>query len=91
MPGDLADWAAVAVRLLYERGARRVWAYGSYGEGRRLDPNSDIDLAVEGLTPASINAVAAQLRGRCPYKLDIVPMEEAPAQVRWFIRRGRLV
>lgn len=88
---SLAYWADEAARELYARGARRVWAFGSFGEGFAVDWNSDIDLGVEGLPPDLVRRVAAELDGRAPHKIDVMALEEVTAQVRWFIRRGRVL
>jgi SAM-dependent methyltransferase len=84
-------WADVAARELYARGARRVWAFGSFGEGFALDPNSDIDLATEGLNTAAALEIETDLSYRSPHKIDVMVMEDVTAQVRWFIRRGTLI
>jgi len=41
--------AAAGARLLYSRGARRVWLFGSIAKGRKLGVHSDFDFATEGL------------------------------------------
>lgn len=87
-PLESADHAA---KLLYARGARRVWAFGSLGEGHALDIHSDVDLAVEGLAPDAIEHALAELRATSPCKVDIVAMEETDAQLRWFVARGRMI
>jgi SAM-dependent methyltransferase len=83
------QWAEHAAALLYSRGARRVWAWGSLGEGRRLDMHSDVDLAVEGISAVQVETIKSELARRAPCKIDIVVMEETDAQVRWFVARGR--
>lgn len=83
--------ASHAAELLYERGARRVWAFGSLGEGHPLDVHSDVDLAVEGLSEAVIEQTKAQLKQNGPCKVDIIAMERSDAQLRWFVSRGRLI
>ena len=88
---SLLYWADEAARELYARGARRVWAFGSFGEGFALDQNSDIDLGVEGLPPELVHRIAAEIDGRSPHKIDVMALEEVTAQVRWFIRRGRVM
>jgi SAM-dependent methyltransferase len=88
---SLVYWANEAARELYARGARRVWAFGSFGEGFALDWNSDIDLGVEGLPPDLVHRIGAEIDGRSPHKVDVMALEEVTAQVRWFIRRGRVL
>jgi 2-polyprenyl-3-methyl-5-hydroxy-6-metoxy-1,4-benzoquinol methylase len=84
-------WADVAARELYARGARRVWAFGSFGEGFVLDPYSDVDLAAEGIDPAAALAVEEEFSHRSPHKIDVMVLEELSAQVRWFVRRGMVL
>jgi SAM-dependent methyltransferase len=80
----------LAVRLaalLYAYGARHVWAFGSIGQNRRLDQRSDIDLAVFGLQGPALTAarMACFAEARC--RVDILPLETAPPNLRWGIRR----
>lgn len=88
---DLLHWAARAAQVLYDRGARRVWAFGSLGEGYTLDVHSDIDLAAEGVAPHVVEQTRHELSRQSPYKIDVIAMEEADAQLRWFVSRGRLL
>ena len=88
---SLHYWADQAARLLYAHGARRVWAFGSFGEGGDVDLYSDADLAVEGIPLASAVAVLADLRSHSPHKIDVMALEELSAQMRWFVRRGTLL
>lgn len=85
------EWVERAAALLYERGATRVWAWGSLGEGHTLDVHSDVDLAVEGMTEWQCESIKSELRHRAPCKVDVISMEDTDAQVRWFVARGRLV
>jgi SAM-dependent methyltransferase len=83
------EWAERAAALLYERGARRVWAFGSLGEGHKLDMHSDIDLAVEGMPLWQVESIKSELCDQTPCKVDVIAMEEIDAQLRWFVARGR--
>jgi 2-polyprenyl-3-methyl-5-hydroxy-6-metoxy-1,4-benzoquinol methylase len=84
-------WAERGAALLYERGASRVWAWGSLGEGHVLDVHSDVDLAVEGMPLDQVEAIKSELCDRCPCKVDVISVEATDAQVRWFVMRGRLM
>jgi len=88
---SLQYWADEAARALYAHGARRVWAFGSFGEDFPVDWNSDVDLAVEGLPSVLVARIGAEVDARSPHKIDVMVLEDVTAQVRWFVRRGRLV
>jgi SAM-dependent methyltransferase len=85
------ETAERAAELLYARGARRVWAFGSLGEGHTLDVHSDVDLAVEGVTAAAIEQTKDELCRSSPCKVDVIAMESSDPQLRWFVARGRLI
>jgi predicted nucleotidyltransferase len=70
-------------RLVEGYGARRVWLFGSLADGA-FRRGSDIDLAVEGLPDgAALFRAGADLDdlGR-PFRVDLVPMEDAFEPVR---------
>jgi hypothetical protein len=53
--------------------------------------SSDIDLGIEGLPAGARPQNLRRNQGRSPHKIDVTALEEAKAQVRWFIRRGRVL
>lgn len=72
------------VRHLVERyRVRRIWLFGSLADGFFRE-NSDIDLAVEGLPGGTaLFRAGAELDDLArPFRVDLVPLEEAWAPVR---------
>jgi predicted nucleotidyltransferase len=67
----------VADRLLLA-GASRVVLFGSLAKGT-FGEHSDIDLAVDGMSPKARDALAEELEAlAAPFLLDVVPMERLP-------------
>ena len=77
----LRDRLPEAVRRLRERGAKRVWLFGSLAEGKPRE-NSDVDLAVEGLPAAGYFDVLADLMTVFGCAVDLVRLETAPESLR---------
>jgi predicted nucleotidyltransferase len=74
--------AGEAGRFLRERGAKRVWLFGSLARGQRQDWRSDLDLATEGLPPERYLECLGELLMRLPVSIDLVEIERAPAAIR---------
>ncbi|HEX2689335.1 MAG TPA: nucleotidyltransferase domain-containing protein [Kofleriaceae bacterium] len=74
-----------AAALLRAAGATRVWVFGSLATGKTR-PESDIDLAVEGLHPGRYFDVLADLMALFRSPVDLVTMEQAPTSLRETIR-----
>lgn len=70
-----------AAALLRRRGAQRVWLFGSLAENRPR-PESDVDLAVEGLPAACYFDVLAELTETVGTRVDLVCLEKAPGSLR---------
>ena len=70
-----------AVRLLREKGAARVWLFGSLAEGRPR-VTSDVDLATEGLPAAGYFSVLGNLMAIFGSAVDLVRLETAPDSLR---------
>ncbi len=88
---DHLDPARKAANLLYSRGARRVWLFGSLARGIAPDDHSDLDLAVEGITPVGLRAIARELATSVASKVDLVDMATAHPRVRPHILRTRVL
>jgi predicted nucleotidyltransferase len=88
---DHLDPARKAANLLYARGARRVWLFGSLARGIAPDDHSDLDLAVEGIAPSRLRAIARELTVTAASKVDLVDMTTAHPRVRPHILRTRVL
>jgi len=80
-PGDrrkaLADARAIAAYLRREYGAE-VYGIGSlFVAGRDFTERSDIDLVAKGLPAERFFSILVKLDGMTPFKLDLVPFEDA--------------
>jgi len=82
--------AHASARLLKTRfGARRVWAFGSLLR-RGFDLDSDVDLMVEGLSPAQLNQALEAVQELDPeIGVDLLRWEEKtlPASLRRRVER----
>lgn len=74
--------ATAGARVLYARGARRVWLFGSIAKGRRLGVHSDFDFATEGLPPEVYLNCLGTLLQLMPLPVDLVEMEPASEMFR---------
>jgi len=74
--------------LVREFGARRVVLFGSMVRGFGSD-EPDIDLLVEGLSPAGLAAASGRLTLLAPLPVDLVPAETGrPEVVRRALEEG---
>lgn len=79
------------VRALVDKyRARRVVLVGSIARGMARD-DADIDLAVEGLSPAAYFKVLAELAGIAGRSVDIIMIEEATREVLGIICEGEVL
>jgi predicted nucleotidyltransferase len=77
--------------LLYDRGARRVWMFGSLALGKSQDERSDIDLVVEGLPPHQFSRTESDLNQLAGRKVDLVDLATAAPRLRPHILRTRVL
>jgi predicted nucleotidyltransferase len=77
--------------VLYARGARRVWLFGALANGHSPDNRSDLDLAVEGLSPYQLRPIAAELMHMMGFKVDLVDWDTAPPRLRPHVLRTRIL
>jgi predicted nucleotidyltransferase len=70
-----------ARELLVAYGARRVWLFGSLAAGHPK-PDSDIDLAAEGIDADVYFKALADLMALFQAPVDLVRWEDAPASLR---------
>ena len=64
-----------AERLVQQYGAKRVILFGSVARRRRLQPDSDIDLAVEGMTGEVFYKIAGDLHTSDGRRIDLVRLD----------------
>ncbi|MEM7796239.1 MAG: nucleotidyltransferase domain-containing protein [Cyanobacteria bacterium P01_C01_bin.118] len=75
--------ASQAAALLKEHfHVQRVWLFGSMVTLHRIHPNSDIDLAVQGLNPAQYLAAVTELLDVSEFSIDVVQIEYAQPSLR---------
>lgn len=74
--------ARMASVLKREFGARKVWLIGSLTDHSRFHEKSDIDLAVEGLSPEAFWHAWGRLEGIAAGSFDLVTVETAPSSPR---------
>jgi predicted nucleotidyltransferase len=72
---------AVAAVLRSDFGATEVWLFGSHQSGR-LHPESDVDLAVAGVSAATIDRAHAELETLLEGVVDLVQLETASPSLR---------
>ena len=70
-----------AREVLVAYGARRVWLFGSLAAGHPK-PDSDVDLAAEGLPAGVYFKALADLMGLFQAPVDLVRWEDAPESLR---------
>ena len=92
MPGFAIDSNAVlaVAALLRQMGASEVFVFGSAVRGE-MRPDSDVDMAVSGLSPQiyfSAASKASELLGR---PLDLVDLDDDTSLVRYLLGSGELV
>jgi len=78
--------------LAAEFGARRVYLFGSFAWGPETHPDSDLDLAVEGLPRGQLVFAHARLSSVSRYAVDLVLLERLPELLRnRIVKSGILV
>jgi predicted nucleotidyltransferase len=77
----LARLGEAKTLLLEHHRVERVWLFGSLAMGGPT-PESDIDLAVEGLAPDAYFNALAELMTLFRGAVDLVRLEEAPDSLR---------
>jgi predicted nucleotidyltransferase len=77
--------------LLYARGAKRVWLFGALAMGCEPDEKSDLDFAVDGLTPQQMYQGQRELRQVLGCKVDLLDMLTTPHFFRPHVLRTRIL
>jgi hypothetical protein len=68
----------IAALLKTEFDAREVIAFGSLVHPERFDEQSDIDLAVAGISPVLFFRAWASAGADCPFELDLIDLGSCP-------------
>jgi uncharacterized protein len=79
---DDQRYVLLAARFLRERGAKKVWLFGSLAKGRRPTVHSDFDFAVEGLPANQLFGSVGHLLQVLPRPVDVVEFESCPPLLR---------
>jgi len=83
--------AEIVPRIARQVGATRVFLFGSLAWGG-VDQHSDIDLAVEGLSPARIDDFGGEAIMQLPARVDVVRLEDArPSLAARILESGELL
>ncbi|MBI3764266.1 MAG: nucleotidyltransferase domain-containing protein [Chloroflexi bacterium] len=77
--------------LTDEFGVERVYLFGSFAWGLETRPDSDLDLAVEGLPRGKLVFAHARLSNASRYTVDLVSLERLPELLRKRILKSGLV
>jgi 2-polyprenyl-3-methyl-5-hydroxy-6-metoxy-1,4-benzoquinol methylase/predicted nucleotidyltransferase len=83
--------AGRGAQALYRLGASRVWICGSIARSGRWDERSDVDFAVEGLPSHRLAEAHGLLTRLTARKVNVVPLEDAPAGLRAAIVACRIL
>ena len=77
--------------ILYSKGAKRVWLFGSLAEGEHFDRLTDIDIAVEGLRQPVLEHIRRNIVAQERTKIDIICLETANPGFRNEILKKRML
>ncbi|HLF01400.1 MAG TPA: nucleotidyltransferase domain-containing protein [Anaerolineales bacterium] len=87
-----AEAKRLAQILADDYSVERVYLFGSFAWGNKVRPDSDIDLAVEGLPPHQFLKAYGRLERATRYAFDLVPLEKARPRLReQILKWGMLV
>ena len=85
---QIARQAAVLLKEHFH--VQRVWLFGSMVTLHRIHPNSDIDLAVQGLNSEQYLAAVIALLDLSEFSIDLVQIEYAQPSLRETIEQQGL-
>ena len=77
--------------LADEFGVERVYLFGSFAWGVEVRPDSDIDLAVEGLPPGKLIKADVRISNASQYQVDLVPLDSLPTNLHNRILKSGIV
>jgi predicted nucleotidyltransferase len=67
--------------LADEFGVERVYLFGSFAWGKVVRPDSDIDLAVEGLPAGKLIKADVRVSNATEYSVDLVRLDSLPSRL----------
>ncbi len=79
---EIRSRLAAAANLLRQKGARRIWLFGSLAAGGHPHSNSDVDLAVEGLPAVGLIRTLLELEEVLGVDVDLIRLEESSESLR---------
>ena len=86
-----AEAKRLAQILADEYGVERVYLFGSFAWGNKVRPDSDIDLAVEGLPPGKLIKADVRVSKATEYSVDLVKLESASSPLRALILKSGII
>jgi predicted nucleotidyltransferase len=78
-----------AVALLRAAGAREIYVFGSFAEGKDRE-DSDLDLAIQGLPPSEFFNTAARLEDLLGRPIDLVDLDDPTPFTAYLRAKGLL-
>ena len=78
---------ASVARLLRQKGARRIWLFGSMASGGHPHGDSDVDLVVEGLPAVGLIRTMLEVEQVLGVEVDLTRLEESCGSLRARIAR----
>ena len=88
----LREAEQIAQDLIKQHGAKRVILFGSVARQQRLRPDSDIDLAVEGMPVESYYQIVGDLWTEQGRRIDLIRLEAMRPAFRELVEReGKLL
>lgn len=86
-----AEAKRLAQILADEFGVERVYLFGSFAWGNKVRPDSDIDLAVEGLPPGKLIKADLRVEKASRYPVDLVKLGNLPGPLRDLILKSGMI
>ena len=77
--------------LIRDFSVKKVVIFGSALQKGSFDENSDIDLAVEGLSKSAYFTALARLIMESPFEVDLKPIEDTSDLLRQRIAQGKVL
>ena len=79
-----------AARILREAGAQEVYVFGSAAHGK-MRPDSDIDLAIRGLSPERFFPTMGRVRDAISHLFDLIDLDDDNLFTQYLEQEGELL